>query len=493
MKQRINILSIILFLSVVLTACSHQVENPQKAHRQPAIYPDYIGVTIPAGIAPLNFCLDDESIEIIDVTVRGEKEGYIHEQGKWTDFDIDEWKQLTTQNLGAALTLTVCALKDGQWIQYDDFNIHISPFPLTDYGLTYRRIPPGYEVGGPNIGIFQRDIHSFKETALLSESAVFGHCMNCHTANRTDPSTYTLQLRGANGGTLVQQNGKQLWFNTRTDSTKAAGSYAYWHPSGNYCAYAANSVHQSFFVGNDRRIEAYHTFSNIILLNVKNNEIILSPLLQTEDLEIFPAFSADGKYLYYSTSKPCDVPAEYEKVKCSLCRIAFDEKTGKFGESVDTIINARQTNKSVTLARPSYDGKWLMYCLSERSNFPIFQNDADLWLMNLENGETRPLNELNSNESDSYHNWSSDSHWFVFSSKRQDGVYAQLYIASIDDQGKVTKPFLLPQRNPRKYYWEMFDSYNVPDFTKTPVELDAHEVHQHLSDDRIQVKIKDRQ
>lgn len=183
------------------------------------------------------------------------------------------------------------------------------------------------------------------------------------------------------------------------------------------------------------------------VLDTRTNELILSPLLQTDDLEIFPAFSHDGKWLYYSTSKPCRVPAEYEKVKCSLCRIAFDAEKGVFGETVDTLLNGPATDKSYVLARPSYDGRWLMYCASSRGNFPVSQNDADLWLMDLKTGESRELKELNTPQSESYHNWNGNSRWFVFSSKREDGMYTKLYLASIDARGKVSKPFLLPQRH----------------------------------------------
>ena len=80
----------------------------------------------------------------------------------------------------------------------------------------------------------------------------------------------------------------------------------------------------------------------------------------------------------------------------------------------------------------------------------------------------------------------------MFSSKREDGMYTKLYLASIDDQGKVSKPFLLPQRNPKKYYLEMMDAYNCPDFTKTKVKLNAHEAYRQVFDNkRIQVKIKE--
>lgn len=474
----------------LMASCASTPEQVSKVNQLPDIYPDYIGVTIPADIAPLNFNLADEDIDCMDVVARGSKGGELHTNGDWADFDIADWQALTQQNRGGKITLTVCVEKDGQWTQYNDFDIYVSKDNLDEWGLTYRRIKPGYEVGG-DIGIYQRNLSNFDETAILAETVVPGRCFNCHTANRTNPNRITLQMRGEGGGTMIQKDGKQAWVETKTDSTKAAGSYSYWHPQGDYVAMAVNSVHQSFFTGTGQRIEVYHKFSNVEVLDTRTNELILSPLLQTEDLEIFPAFSHDGKWLYFSTSKPCKVPAEYEKVKCSICRIGFDAEKGQFGLQVDTLLNGPAADKSYVLARPSYDGRWLMYCVSSRGNFPVSQDDADLWLMDLKTGRTRALTEVNSQQCEAYHNWSDNSHWFVFSSKREDGMYTKLYLACIDEQGRVSKPFLLPQRNPRKYYQQLMDAYNVPDFTKTKVELDAHEAYRQVFDNkREQVKIK---
>ena len=474
----------------LLASCASEPKDVSKLGKLPDIYPDYIGVTIPADIAPLNFNLDDDAYNRVVVVCRGSKGGEIRSNGQWADFDIDEWQALTEQNRGGKITFTVMAEADGQWVQYKDFDIFVSKTNLDEWGLTYRRIKPGYEVGG-DIGIYQRDLKNFDEYAIITETVVPGRCFNCHTANRTNPNRISLQMRGEGGGTMIQKDGHQNWVDTKTDSTKAAGSYSYWHPQGDFIAMAVNSVHQSFFTGKGQRIEVYHRFSDVEVLDTRTNELILSPLLQTEDLEIFPAFSADGKWLYYSSSKPCNVPAEYEKVKCSICRIGFDAKKGMFGEQVDTLLNGPATDKSYVLARPSYDGRWMMYCVSSRGNFPVCQNDADLWLMDMKTGISREIKELNSNQSESYHNWSGNSHWFVFSSKREDGMYTKLYLASIDEQGKVSKPFLLPQRNPRKYYSEMMDAYNVPDFTKTKVDFDAHEAYGQVFDNkRIKVKIR---
>ena len=307
-------LSLCLCVSVFQLSCSSGPENPTLVSQQPAIYPDYAGVTIPANIAPLNFNFADETIDGMDVIVKGSKGGELHVNGDWADFDIDEWHALTEQNQGGKLSVTVCVEKDGQWTQYKDFDILVSETRLDDWGLTYRRIKPGYEVGG-DIGVYQRELSSFSEYAIITETVVPGRCFNCHTANRTNPDRLTIQMRGEGGGTMIQKDGHQMWVETKTDSTKAAGSYSYWHPQGDYVALAVNSVHQAFFTGTGQRIEVYHTFSNVEVLDTRTNELILSPLLQTDDLEIFPAFSHDGKWLYYSTSKPCRVPAEYEKVK----------------------------------------------------------------------------------------------------------------------------------------------------------------------------------
>ncbi len=482
---------VFFFLTMLaLAACGHRVSNPRQTDQLPDIYPDYVGVTIPAGIAPLCFSMADETVECIDVVVKGTKGGEMHAQGIFADFNLDDWHELTRQNTGGDLMVTVCALKDGQWTKYLDFPIHVSRYPLDDYGLTYRRIPPGYEVGG-NIGIYQRDLHSFREDPILTETIVPGRCMNCHTANRNDPSRLTMQIRGDNGGTLIQKDGRQQWLNTKTDSTKSAGSYASWHPDGDYCAYAVNAVHQSFYVGTGQRIEVHHSFSDVMLLDTRNNQLVLSPLLQTEDLEIFPAFSAAGDTLYYSSSKPCQMPAEYEKVKCSLCALSFDAASGTFGSTVDTLLDGPATGKSYVLARPSFDGRWLMYTVADCGNFPVCRPEADLWLMDLRTKETRPLTELNSGQTESWHSWSTNSRWVVFASKRADGMYTQLFLSSIDDKGHMTKPFLLPQRNPRKFYHELMDAYNVADFTKVKVDFDAREAYRQVfGPERIHVKIR---
>ena len=78
--------------------------------------------------------------------------------------------------------------------------------------------------------------------------------------------------------------------------------------------------------------------------------------------------------------------------------------------------------------------------------------------------------ELNSNETDSYHSWSSNSKWLVFSSKRMDGRSTRPFIAYINSWDQMGKPFVLPQDDPA-YYDNLVLSYNIPEFIKGKIKM----------------------
>lgn len=65
-----------------MTACTPSVENPTMVNRKPSIYPDYIGVTIPADIAPMNFNIKGDTVDVVDVVAKGSKGGELHEIGR---------------------------------------------------------------------------------------------------------------------------------------------------------------------------------------------------------------------------------------------------------------------------------------------------------------------------------------------------------------------------------------------------------------------------
>ena len=146
---------------------------------------------------------------------------------------------------------------------------------------------------------------------------------------------------------------------------------------------------------------------------------------------------------------------------------------------------------SINTPRPSYDGRFVMVAAMDFGTFPIWHPEADLWLYDIKTGDFRNIEEINSDCPDSFHNWSSSSRWVVFTTRRDNSLYTLLYIAHMDENGHFGRPFLLPQRNPREYYDQLMYSFNTPDFTSAPVELDTRAARKMLlSTERSRVHVR---
>ncbi|SEF84623.1 WD40-like Beta Propeller Repeat [Xylanibacter ruminicola] len=468
--RRITIELMLLVGLYVLSACTSSPHDVEEVASLPEIYPDYIGVTVPEEIAPLNFSMTDDEVTTVDVEIKGAKGGSLHANGAYADFDIDAWHELLKDNRGSKLMVSVCAEKDGTWKRYREFEIYVSQHPLDEWGITYRRIAPGYQMYG-HMGIYQRELSTFEETAIMDNRDMGGGCVNCHTANRGKTDDVVVHIRSEHGGTSIVHQGKKNLLPSVNDSIGGPMVYPYWHPQGRYIAFSTNKTSQLFHSGLNKRIEVFDGQSDVFIYDTETNTTLRDTLIMKKYwAENCPAFSPDGKWLYFTTARRQSYPQNYDQEKYSLCRVAFDAATGKTGHQADTLINTSQTGMSVTWPRPSYDGRYLMYTQLDYGYFSVWHPEADLWLLDLETGETRSLDEVNSEASESLHNWSENSHWFYFTTRRDDGLYTQVYFSSIDERGKATKPFLLPQKNPKRYYHRTLYSFNTPDFISSPLQ-----------------------
>ena len=510
----------ILMGLIGLMGCSETVENAKQEASLPHIYPDYVGVTIPVNIAPLCFNMADETAQLIDAVITDRHGHSLHAQGdESADLDLDDWHALLAANPGDSLSVTVSAKYDDGWHTYQPFSIYISPDSI-DYGLCYRLIEPGYEVWS-KMGIYERDLTSFDERPLI-ENTQFEGCVNCHSFNRGNPANMSLHIRGKHGATLLSKDdGSITAYDTKTDQTLGLCVYPYWHPSGRYIAYSTNITRQTFHSAHPNRIEVFDEASDLQVYDIDKNELLLSPLLKQDSIyETYPVFSADGRSLYFcaaadnvecrtdsaefatavlsadgmavANSPLSTLNSKLNNLHYNLCHIDFDPATGSFGSHIDTIVNAAsfppssgggREGGSISFPRPSYDGRFLCYTLSDYGQFSIWHHEADLYLLDLSTGESRPMTEANSDDTESFHNWSTNSRWVVFSSRRDDGLFTRPYFCHVDANGEVTKAFMLPQRNPRRFYRDRFFSFNVPDFITGPTHFDGHKASRIINDE----------
>lgn len=464
-------------LGVLILSSCYRFDPTLARYTDGPLWPDYMNVTVPVGIAPLNFCYTASDAPV-PVTTFTYEDMSISIKGREVVWKEKEWKRLLEAAKGGDIIVKSSVL-DEAW------TIHVSEDEI-DYGINYRLLAPGYEVYS-KMGIYERSLTDYKEKALI-ENTQFDGCVNCHAYNRGNPENYSLHIRGQHGATLLNIDGQMQAYNTKTDSTLGFCVYPYWHPDGNHIAYSSNNTRQGFHVLADKLIEVFDLDSDLQVYDVRANTLISAASIKKAEVwETFPAFSADGKTLYFCAATPRPIPAETDQIRYNLCSVEFDPVTGSIGSEIDTLVFAEGLGKSVSFPKPSYDGKFLVYTLSDYGNFSIWHHEADLWILDLATGESRPMSKANSADTESYHSWSSNSRWMMFSSRRDDGLYTRLYFTHIDENGQESKPFMLPQKHPLHYYSYMNRSYNVPEFVTGPVDMDRINAEKLInSGDRIQ-------
>ena len=475
----------VVFFALGFVSCSEDIRIIRTLDKPPAIYPDYTDVTIPSNIAPLCFKLTnsgyyEKARVIFDI---GKQRLELKEKKGQFTIPISSWKKLMKEASGSTLRVTIQKKEEGQWVSYPAFQIYVAP-ELIDPWLVYRLIEPGYEVWN-KMGIYQRCLETFDEYVIINNKRTGYNCINCHSFCMQNPEKMLFHMRAINPGTILIDGNRIEKLNTKTGQTISALVYPSWHPSGRYIAFSVNDTKQSFHTTDLNRIEVYDNTSDVVVYDVNTHEIITAPLLCSDSIfETFPTFSPDGKTLFFCSADSFFMPDEYNKVKYSLCAISFDPESRRFGLSVDTLYQAKkQGGKSVSFPRVSPDGKFLMFSLSEYGNFSIWHKDADLYMIDLTSKKIITLDSLNSNDVESYHSWSSNSHWVVFSSRRIDGLYTRIFIAYINPNGESAKPFLLPQKDVT-FYHRFMKSYNIPEFITDKVKQSGYTLSEKAINDK---------
>ncbi|WP_278662524.1 TolB family protein [Parabacteroides johnsonii] len=305
-------------------------------------------------------------------------------------------------------------------------------------------------------------------------------CVNCHSFCNYSPTDFMFHARTTSGGTIIIKNNQPIKVQLSQLGSSKEGTYPHWHPSGKYIIFSTNATRQSFYSRNPNLIEVYDLESDLILYDPVRNTVITDPRFNgPESFETFPAWTPDGKRLYYCTAPAKQLPKRLREVKYSICSVSFDPDSGSFGETIDTIYTAH--NKSASFPRISPDNQYLLFTESDYATFPIWHKEADLKMISLQDSASVNTDILNSPDVESYHSWSSNGKWIIFSSRRLDGLYTRFFIAHLNKNGKFSKPFLLPQKDPDENNLRM-KSFNIPEFIKDKITITRSQLDHTVTD-----------
>ncbi|MGA8342877.1 MAG: tetratricopeptide repeat protein [Candidatus Sulfotelmatobacter sp.] len=174
-------------------------------------------------------------------------------------------------------------------------------------------------------------------------------------------------------------------------------------------------------------------------------------------------WSPDGKYLVYSRAvardpyPPVHTRALYAndpnetQVQYDLYRVPFND--GKGGKA-ERVVGASENGMSNNFPKVSPDGKWIVFVRNK--NGLLMRPDSHLYIVPFEGGQERMLH-CNLKVMNSWHSWSPNGRWLVFSSKTPS-LYTQMYLTHIDENGNDSPAILI------EHATESNRAVNIPEF-----------------------------
>ena len=507
------------FLLLLLVACSKHPSLPStytQTDAEPSIWPDYVGVTVPPNIAPLNFMVDSVDDVVAEFQAPNTKLCYGGKANK-VQIDEDEWHEMLSAAKGKSLSVTVYTEKGGKWMAYKPFNIYVAEEDIDPY-ISYRVLPPTF-VGYDELAIRQRNLTNFEETDIYNNRQISkkmeGQCINCHSYQNYGTDNMMFHMRMQNPGTMIVCDGELVFVNLKTPEMISAAAYNSWHPSLPIIAFSTDHTMQSFHTRDVSKVEVMESASDIVIYDVKKNRV-QTVLNDSTEMELFPSWSPDGKWLYYCSAHyeynkkyedTDELLENYKRLQYNLYRLSFDAESMTFGEP-ELIYDARSKQRSAVQPRISQDGRYVLFAEGPWGLFHIWHTSADIQILDLgaidhspltidhsatpdtcqNNGQCSMVNVkcLNSPLPESYPSFSSNDRWILFESRRDDGNYTRTYFAYFDRDGRLHKPFEVPSEDP-EYFRLLLRSWSRPEFMKEPVRITPRQFYEKALTEPIKV------
>jgi len=442
------------------------------------------GAVFPANLCEPRVDWEDPTNDVWQVSVglEGQEARYqeITEERHWW-FPGRLWEELRSEAGERGLWLRVKGLKrvEGQRNPASSVTVEasrpvgfrFSRHPADDY-VVYRLVGVPFDIQrAPDT--FIRDIRSLEERPFLLAREKY--CFNCHTFSAKTASqgklAYQCRYLGPERFDLrtyfaIYDLGAGKGWRVKLPFDVQMTTFVAWSPDGSKLALSAN---QYIIAAQPVTLEtqmAGENTSDLAIYDLLRQEAWLLPGADRLDrLEIHPQWTPDGNAIVFCLASPGRHPA---LLLFDLAVIPYNDGAG--GEPA-LIPGASANGRSNYYPRFSPDGRWFSFCQCDGGD--LIRPSSDIFLLPADlTGQPHRLECNVPFAADSWHSWSSNSRWLLFASKREDGIYARLYLTEIDDEGHASPAVRLPIRH------DQLKSFNIPEFVATDPTVSERQLYE---------------
>jgi hypothetical protein len=362
--------------------------------------------------------------------------------------------------------------------------VQIGTAPVgVDAAILFRQVPLPFPVNNINeVKWSLGDISSYLNPRVIMENLPM--CSSCHVVS-LDGKYLSMEMNYGNdsGAQFISPVRKKMVINKNDFFSwndyprqgilpKTRGLFARMSPSGRYVIGSVNEISLALLTNDYTFSQVFFpTYGILAYYTVADEEF--RPLPGADDyayVQTNPNWSPEEEYIVFARAltknevhdditdvspkrKNADIYTlnKQYNIQFDLYRIPFNNGLGGTPLPLE---GGSMNGMSNYFPRHSPDGKWIVFTQSKTGI--MLQPDSQLYIIPAGGGEPRRM-KCNRELFNSWHSWSPNSRWLLFSSK-VNTPFTEIFLTYVDETGKDHPPVLLSRFSDPRY------AANVPEF-----------------------------